>query len=255
MSERILKASTLAGRILLEKGAETIRVEETVVHILNSFDVEDASVFATPTGLFLSFEKEEKTYSRVLRIKSDALDLEKINAVNAISRACKNNELTVDEVYDRLKIIDKQQGYPLFIRYMASGFVAMSFTYLFKGSIMDGICAFLIGIVIQALILMFDKKGINAIVKITFISFILTIFALVFQYIGFADSKDKMIMGSIMLLVPGVAITNAIRDCVSGDLLSGITRAIEACLIAVALALGAGVAIQLWIAYIGGIML
>ena len=43
-----------------------------------------------------------------------------------------------------------------------------------------------------------------------------------------------------MLLVPGLAITNAIRDTVAGDYVSGVARALEAVIVAVAIAAGIG---------------
>ena len=77
--------------------------------------------------------------------------------------------------------------------------------------------------------------------------------ALIFEAIPLCVSKDAVIIGSLMLLVPGLSITNAIRDSISGDLLSGVTRGIEACLIAVALALGAGITITFWM-NVGGLL-
>jgi uncharacterized membrane protein YjjP (DUF1212 family) len=64
---------------------------------------------------------------------------------------------------------------------------------------------------------------------------------------------DKIIIGSIMLLVPGLSITNAIRDTIAGDLVAGISRGLEAFLVAVAIAVGSGVTIKLWSNYFGGL--
>lgn len=121
----------------------------------------------------------------------------------------------------------------------------MFFTYFFGGRFTDGICAFPIGALIHLIGEWFNKNAINSIVKNTCLSCILTFITLVFVYFNIVLQKDSIIIGNLMLLVPGVAITNAIRDSISGDLLSGITRGIEACLIAIALALGAGVTISL----------
>ena len=79
---------------------------------------------------------------------------------------------------------------------------------------------------------------------------ILAIIAVHFK-LGF--HVDKIIIGSIMLLVPGLAITNAIRDTIAGDLLAGISRAVEAFLIAIAIAIGSGIVLRLCFVYYGGI--
>ena len=58
--------------------------------------------------------------------------------------------------------------------------------------------------------------------------------------LGLCHSIDTLIISVIMLLVPGLAITTAIRDTVSGDLVSGLARTAEALFVAVAIALGSG---------------
>ena len=54
-------------------------------------------------------------------------------------------------------------------------------------------------------------------------------------------SIDKILVGALMTLVPGLALTNALRDLFAGDLMSGIGRFVEA--VMTALALGGGVSI------------
>ncbi len=51
-------------------------------------------------------------------------------------------------------------------------------------------------------------------------------------------SRDLIVIGGIMPLVPGMAITNAIRDVIAGDLLSGTSRGLEAALTSAAVAMG-----------------
>ena len=60
-----------------------------------------------------------------------------------------------------------------------------------------------------------------------------------------ADHIDKMVIGAIMNLVPGVAITNSMRDIIAGDLLAGQAKLVEALFIATAIALGAGMVLSL----------
>ena len=83
-------------------------------------------------------------------------------------------------------------------------------------------------------------------------SVLLTLSALILEKLQLIHNIDSAIIGSLMLLVPGLAITNAVRDSIGGDLLAGIIRAVEACLIAIAIALGAGVTMSIWIALLGG---
>ncbi|MFV0381539.1 MAG: threonine/serine exporter family protein [Breznakia sp.] len=250
--ENILQTGSLAGKILLESGAEANRVEGTIVHICEAFGMQDVNAFATPTGLFISCDEDDRSYAKVLRIYATGLNIGKINQVNDISRKCVRGEIDLANAYLQLRDIRSHEVYSNGMKVCAAGFAAMCFTYFFGGTPIDGVAALAIGCIIKMIHLFFDKKRMNDMVKISILSAFLTIMALGLKYVYLLDHKDTVIIGTLMLLVPGVAITNAIRDSIAGDLLSGIIRAIEACLIAVALALGAGVTMALWFFYIGG---
>ena len=251
--ENVLTLASNAGKILLQNGAEIYRVEETITRICECYEVEDANAFVTPSGIFVSFFKDTKTYSKVIRTKEISLNLEKINQVNDLSRNIHAQKLSVKQAKAKLENIELHEGYSPVLKMIASGCIALFFTYFFSGTFIDGLCAFPIGCIVQIIGAKFDAKQINSMVKITMLSSLLTILTLLLVRFQIANMKDSIIMGNLMLLVPGVAITNAIRDSISGDLISGITRGMEACFIAIALALGAGVTISIWMSYLGGI--
>lgn len=254
-AQLLLKACTLTGKILLESGAETIRVEQTVLHFCSAFDGKEVNVFATPTGLFVSFEHDDITYSKTCRIKSTTINLNRINHVNELSRNCSSKQYKIEDAYKHLLKISNMSGYSNRTMRISSGLVATFFTLLFNFDLVHGVCAFFIGYFIQVCQLYFMNKNINSVVRIMFLSMIISFSALLFLQFNIIVDKDSVIIGSLMLLVPGVAITNAIRDTISGDLLSGLTRGLEAFLIAIALAIGAGVTIAIWTNYIGGAIL
>lgn len=250
--EKILNVSTLAGRLLLESGAEIYRVEETISRICECYDADEVSSFVTPSGIFVSFIIEGKTYSKVVRVKSSSLNLERIHEVNALSRNSCRDHLALNEVEMVLKSIAQQPTYSYQVKLFASGGIAACFTVFFQGSLYDAICSFIIGVSVRMLLNFLEKRRINSFVMIMMASAFIAILALSFEMLGLHQGRDAVILGCMMLLVPGLSITNAIRDSISGDLLSGMTRGIEACLIAIALALGAGVTISFWVKLLGG---
>ncbi len=250
-AEKILNTSAKAGRLLLENGAEIYRVEETISRILECYRLEEASSFVTPSGIFVSFVFEGATYSKVVRVKGSSLNLERINRINDLSRRCCMECMSIDDVAVELKAIENEPIYSKPVRYMASAIIACCYSLYFNGTLIDGLCAAFAGLAVRAMMNCFEKRRINSFVTILIASALIALLALIFEALGICASKDAVIIGSIMLLVPGLAVTNAIRDSISGDLLSGVTRGIEALLIAVALALGAGVTLICWI-YLGG---
>ena len=80
----------LAGRLIMENGGETCRVEETVLRMGHAFGFREVECFAVPSGLFVSYRKSDGTIeTAVKRIRRKGTDLTRIDEVNAISvRRC-----------------------------------------------------------------------------------------------------------------------------------------------------------------------
>lgn len=57
-------------------------------------------------------------------------------------------------------------------------------------------------------------------------------------FAGLGDSADSISIGNIMLLIPGMAFTNSIRDIFSKDMITGVVRFVEAVVLAIVIALG-----------------
>lgn len=255
-TNRILKIAAYAGRIILENGGETYRVEETICRVCAAFGIKEADSFVTPTGIMISVTDEiGHTASLIKRINSRTVNLEKISKVNDLSRHIMVKTLTLDYVENELKKIDSVKHYPENIQVLAAASVAGFFTLLFGGSIRDFFVALIIGSFIKILSIKLGKMQINHFfINITG-GALAALSALICVSLNFADHLDKIIIGSIMLLVPGLAITNAIRDTIEGDLVSGVSRAIEALFIAGAIAVGTGIVLKLWFMNFGGVNL
>jgi uncharacterized membrane protein YjjP (DUF1212 family) len=251
---KILHVATFAGQIILESGGETYRVEETIWRICKAFGVEHADSFVTPTGIMATVSDEDhKTTSLVKRIHKRTVNLEKISRVNDLSRNIQTQTLSVDQFYDELLKIENGKRYSTLITLFFSALGAAAFSILFGGNIKDAIAAFIIGVVIKLFSNLCNEFNINDFFINSISGAIVAGMALVSVKLGIASNTDIVIIGAVMLLVPGLAITNAIRDTIAGDLVSGLTRAAEAFLIAISIAVGTGAILILWLKNFGGI--
>ena len=244
--ERLLKSVSKAGRILLESGAEIYRVEETINRVLNCLQVEEGSAFVTPSGVFVSFISDGKTYSKVVRVTSSSLNLTRINEINQASRDICGGLIGLDEFEERVRVCSHKDFNTPTLDCWYSAIIAMSFTIFYGGLLWDGVAGFIAGFLVRRGQIYFSKKKLNSFVAIGLCSALIVLFACIFSTLPIPFQRDVMIIGSMMLLVPGLAFTNAIRDCFAGDYLSALTRATEAILIAISLAVGAGIVLSLW---------
>lgn len=252
--DALLHVVAYAGRLLLESGAETYRVEETMVRIAHSFAIEDAQSFITPTGLMLSITMDGKTSSYIQRVQIRGVDLHKIDRVNGLSRKLSSHHMSVDELKVELQSINQEKRYSLPVTVFFSALGAGAFGIFFHGTMVEALAAFMIGIVIKTISMYLDKVRTNAFFSNSITAGVTAFLAILYHNYIPSSNLDIIIISSIMLLVPGLAITNAIRDTVAGDFLSGISRATEAFLIAIAIAVGTGAVMSTWIA-MGGIIL
>ncbi|MDP4145553.1 MAG: threonine/serine exporter family protein [Bacillota bacterium] len=252
-ANKISKAAIIAGKIILENGGETYRVEETIEKICTALGAINSDSFVTPTGIMLSVTDENgNIISTVKRINSRGVNLTKIAQVNELSRNIKMRQLSVEDVIRELGVIEQSRGYGRRTLILTSAMTAGFFTLLFGGNFSDFLVSLFIGSIIKWVSLMFSKIKVNDFFINIVGGAIAATIALTAVHLNIAQNVDKIIIGSIMLLVPGLAITNAVRDIIHGDLVSGISRGLEAFFIAVGIAAGTGIILKLWLVYFGG---
>lgn len=239
-STQIAKVSMLAGKIMLESGAETHRVEDTMSRIAVAFGLSNVQCFATPTGINFSVAFAEA--SSFMRISDRSTDLHKIAEVNHISRKIADGKLSLEESLAELEAIEKAKlTFPSWIQIVAAALVSGCFTIMFGGIWPDFLPTFITGGIGFCIMLVVDRF-----VEIRFVadfvaSFFIGVLAIFFIYTGFGVEMDKIIIGAVMPLVPGLPITNAVRDLLAGHLIAGVSKGVEALL--TAFAIGAGIAV------------
>lgn len=255
--KRILLLAIKAGEIMLENGAEISRVEDTVERICRACGIQDVNVFALPTGLFVTTDKgpsESDTYTYVRRIKNSGTDLSKISMVNKFSRRFTTTDMSIAAGMSYLRKVDKNDRHPYLLRLLGSAFVAACFSTLFGGGAADFIVSFILGMFCYTLSEFLNMYEINFFIRGMVCCAFATFLALIASANFTGAHYTPIITGCIMLFVPGVAITNSIRDFLAGDIMAGLTRMADAALTAISLATGAGLVISIW-QTVGGISL
>lgn len=238
----LIQTAALAGEIMLKSGAETYRVEDTMTHILRKSDAEHVDPVAFNTAILVTIqEKDQEPISMIRRVKSRGTNLNNIVQVNDISRRFCKDELTLQQAYEELKQVKGKQ-YSRLIYNMGTIGVVLGFALFFGGTSVDAVAALIVGGVMAALVTMGKKLRFNDFFLDIFCSIGAAFASIILkQYMIPNMNLDTIIISGIMPLVPGVAITNAVRDTLQGDFLSGAARFLEAFLKAAAIAIGVGI--------------
>lgn len=237
----------LAGEIMLCSGAETYRVEDTMNHILKTSNIESTQAIAMMTGLLVTLNDSSMPQPVTLmrRVSERSTNISNIMRVNDISRRYCEGKISLEEAYKELQLAKGKQ-YKRTLYNLATVGIAVGFTIMFGGSLRDVIAATIVGSALACVITLGKIMKVNSIIINVLSGMGISMLAVVIQkYLLHDIATDIVIVGSIMPIVPGVAITNAIRDTLQGDYLSGSARILEALLTAIAIAVGAGLGMLL----------
>lgn len=238
--DEIINIAVLAGEVLLKNGAETYRVEETMVHIARACGAAKVESFVIPTGVFLTAADDSgRSVTTMRRVRNRTINLDRVIKVNELSRRLVEGRMDCQDALPILERIARERtGFSLLPSMLASGLIGSSTAVLQNGGYGDMLAAFIAAAMVRYVAHVVSRlHG----VQFTF-EFLGGITAALIGLLSYKLwpflGRDAIIIGGIMPLVPGIAITNAIRDVIAGDLLSGLSRGLEAALTAGAVAMG-----------------
>lgn len=238
-TEDLLCVALDIGERMLVSGAEVCRVEDSIQRILKTYEVKRVDVFTITSSIVTTItDKNGVTITQTRRINKYSTDFDKLHNLNALSRRICAEKPELNNIRKELSEIDRKQPYSLLWQCFAFALIAGSFTLFFGGNFLDAIVSALIGIILKLAIHAIGKVNINMVLANLVGSFILSALAILSVFVHFGSNTDMIIIGNIMLLIPGIGITNSIRDIVSGDLMAGILRFCEAVIVALAIAGG-----------------
>jgi len=249
----LIDVAGLASHIILENGGETYRAEETAMHICEAFGA-DVQLFALPTGVFITVAIDNESRTAIKRVKKRTTDLSKLEKALNISRAISKGTMDLEQAKLELQeLLKSGKKTKRWVSIGAAGLSSGFFALLFGGGFFDFIIAFACGLSVWTISTAFKREDLFHFMMSLFGGMAIALIATLSINIFHTGNANSIIAGAMMPLLPGLAMTNAIRDTMRGDLVSGVSRGAEALLIAVALAIGAGVMLKLWL-MLGGVV-
>lgn len=227
------------GESMLCSGAEINRIEEALLKLSTSYKIKEINVFVIPSLITLTVRTSdgfELTQSRRIFSRSITTNLYRLEKLNNIVHQCREKAIPLSELKEFVKVSNKPVSLLPFV--FGSILAAFSFAIFFGGSILEALISGLVAVVIC----IFQWK-ISSVLPNRIIVTFLCSFAVGVTVLGIAKvfpslNAGRIMIGDIMLLIPGVAVTISVRDIILGDTISGAIRLIESLFIAGGLAVG-----------------
>ena len=236
------------GEKLLLCGAEVYRVEDTVKRVGKAYGARYVNVFVVMSMIMITITFDGAEPITVMRraIKGNSISLRRLMLLNSLSRRICAHEISVDEARAELEKIDKLRSVSLLQLVLGGALSTAAFAFFFGGTLIDSVVAALVSTVITTLTFYFKKKSLNGVMSTLAVSFSGGLLALLFSHIcGASYSADVAMIADIMIIVPGMGFTNALRDLMTGDTMTGTMRLAEVLMNVLAIAGGYAAAILL----------
>ena len=240
-SSKIMDLAYEAGSILLENGAEISRVDETMRRIAGHYGVEDESFFVLSNGIMAS----AKGFARTKFIPIKGASLDKVVAVNQLSREVAEGKCDLNQLERRLRQIRSMEAKPVWEQVAASAFGSAAFCIIFGGGYMDSVAAFVAGLALWVYMLFVGYRHLSRIAANITGGLLATVLCGVMFRFGVGTHLSNMIIGAIIPLIPGVPFTNGIRDLAHEDYIAGVTRLLDALLTFFCISMGVALAFLL----------
>ena len=227
------------GESMLMCGGDVSRVEDTMYRLCRTFSAERIDIFVITSNITATLQSPSYGFvTQTRRIEPGRVDLSHLEKLNSISRRICGTAMSQEEAEEALRAIEPEPAYPLPVLMLAWAIGAGGFCFLFGAGMADAVCCGLIGIIIKCV-----ERRMSLLVMNSFLSGFLCgllggSLAGLCVRTGLGTSFPLICIGDVMLLIPGLLLTNSIRDMFSGDTISGMNRFIEALLLSMMIAAG-----------------
>jgi len=246
LPEQLLTCALDIGEQMLISGAEIGRVEDSIRLICSAYGCRRVDVFTITSSIVVSIEDENrKFYTQTRRITGSHTNLSRLDQLNHLSREICQKRPSYTFIQARLRIIMEMRVYPFWVEVFSSILIGGAFTLFFGGGLYDGLVAAVLCGLLRMITQALQAARMNQILVNVVATFLVSFTAIVAVRNGIGHDANKIIIGNIMLLIPGIALTNSIRDMISGDIMSGMLRFFDAILVAAAIAAGYILAAQM----------
>jgi uncharacterized membrane protein YjjP (DUF1212 family) len=248
MTDDILDIALGAGALILQNGGETYRTEDTMVSVAHSLGAASSSAFVTPTVAMLTcVDTLGRSHTRIARISERTINLGRIAQVNELARRiATRSERDLSRVSSMLERIGNSSlHHPVGVVF-ATALSSFCFSLLFTGTLIEALLAFVIGAILRCILFLIAPLDLSPFIVSLVGGFAVSLLSHLAVLARFAQSAGNVSISVLMILVPGLAIVNAIRDIIAGDLMAGSARLLEAFVIAAALSLGAAFGLMLF---------
>ncbi len=236
--ETLMSAVLDMGKLMLVSGAEVYRVEDTMIRLLKAYGSVSWQVTAVPSHILVSAAFDGREYTLTRRIDNNDTDLELLHRLNDLSRRLCRETPRPDQIGALINAAKAHKTYTDVQFSAIYAFTSAMFTLFFGGGFADAVISALIACGLYWLKKLISVNGGNRVFVALLCSAYSALLAKIFVHVGLGRDADKIIIGVVMVLIPGIEMVNGFRDFIAGDIQAGLMHLAEALFLGVIIAVG-----------------
>lgn len=236
---QVIDLALQAGALLMQNGAESRRVEQTIQHIGAALGCDRMDILVSANAIAITTTSGAQYRTKIRRIGAIGTDLTMVSAINRLSRRIETGELDRPQVQAELERISRlAPHYNRWLTVLMVGLACACFSRLFGGDwAVFGVtwgAASLAMLVRQELI----QRQFNPLLVVTATAFVAGLVGSLAGSLRLSHTPQIALASAVLLLVPGSALINAAADLIEGHLVTGMVRGFTGALVSLAIALG-----------------
>jgi uncharacterized membrane protein YjjP (DUF1212 family) len=235
----VIDLAAWAGQLLMQNGADSERVEETVHRLGTALGCEWLDVFVSAHSLGITTISGDTFRTKIRRIGPGGVNMTIVSAVNRLSRRTDLGELDRAQVRAELERISHiPSHYPRWLVVVLVGLACAAFSRLLGGDWPVFGVTFVSAAVAMFVRQELARRHFNPLLVVTVTAFVASLLASSATVFQLSQEPNLALVASVLLLVPGVPLINSLEDLIGGYIMTGVARGVYGALISLAIALG-----------------
>lgn len=244
----VIDLALWAGQLLLQWGAQSARVEETVHRLGTGLGCDWLDVFVSPSALVVTTTSGHEFRTKTRRVvRFGGVNMSVMAAVTDLSYRLSAGELTRADVRRELERIDKMpRFYDRWLTTAIVGLACAAFSQLFGGDwVVFGVTfvASAVGFLVRYTLTL---RHFNQLLVVLATAAVAGSLASLGVRLGLGNQPTIALAASVLLLVPGVPLINSIEDLLEGHMVTGMARGVTGALVSLSIASGLAIAMNMW---------
>ena len=245
--ERILHLILNMGTQMIQSGAETHRVEDSLYRLLDSYGFTACNVWVIPSNIQATVTTpDDACLTQIRHIRQSGIDFGCLDDLNALSRRACAERLPPSAFSAQLEGIVNSPRQNAWKQYLAGALAGGGFGIFFNCDAADAAAAVCTSLLVTFLSRRISQREHNPLISNFVIAFLAEIFILVSVQYGLGHHVGYVAAGVVMLLISALGTTNGVRDLISLDTLSGIMNISLSLTGAIGIAMGIALPLHLF---------